>query len=427
MDDNTKSVSIIIRTKNEAKWIGSCLKTLKNQNFDKSKLEVIVIDNDSTDNTLEIVKKYKIKLLKHNPKNYYPGYALNYGVKHAKKEIIVFLSAHCIPTSENWLKNLINSFEENTAAVYGRQLPYSFSSYNDKRDLFNQFGLERRVQKKDNFFHNANSAILKKLIIKYPFNNKIKHIEDRIWAKNILKKKYNIVYEPKASVWHYHGLNHTNDEIRSAGVGRILEDLLVEKSKSSANIHNTHNLLTIISHNPIQNSNLFYSNLNKFKKFLNNRNFLGQILVLSSDQKILNKIEKNLFFRSFLIKNKNLRLIKKVKKGLINFEKENQIIIDAVMIVDVNNTLKNISEYKKLFEKFFSENFNTVIPIKKDYDMYWKKYPNGYLKRLDDADKLKKDKKPLYKSLSKVASVISPNLVNKEKRLGSQIGCIIIK
>ena len=59
--------------------------------------------------------------------------------------------------------------------------------------------------------------------------------------------------------------------------------------------------------------------------------------------------------------------------------------------------------------------------------MYWKKYPNGYLKRLDDADKLKKDKKPLYKSLSKVASVISPNLVNKEKRLGSQIGCIIIK
>ena len=56
MDDNTKSVYIIIRTKNEAKWIGSCLKTLKNQNFDKRKLEVIVIDNDSTDNTLEIVK-----------------------------------------------------------------------------------------------------------------------------------------------------------------------------------------------------------------------------------------------------------------------------------------------------------------------------------------------------------------------------------
>ena len=54
--------------------------------------------------------------------------------------------------------------------------------------------------------------------------------------------KYNIVYEPKASVWHYHGLNHSNDEVRSMGVGRILQDLIIKESNSKANIHNTHNL-----------------------------------------------------------------------------------------------------------------------------------------------------------------------------------------
>ena len=52
---------------------------------------------------------------------------------------------------------------------------------------------------------------------------------------------------------------------------------------------------------------------------------------------------------------------------------------------------------------------------------------NEDLLRLDDANKMKKDKKPLYKGLNKVASVVSPSLIFKEKNLGDQIGCIIIK
>ena len=185
---NKIQASIIIRTKNEAKWINSCLKAIKKQDFDQKKIQIIVLDNNSIDGTIDIVKKFNVKLVKYNPPIYLPGHSLNQAVKKAKNEIVVFLSAHCIPTSNKWLQNLINSFEDKTAAVYGKQLPYSFSSFKDKRDLFNQFGLERRVQKKDNFFHNANSAILRKLLIKYPFDNKIKHIEDRIWAKNILNR-----------------------------------------------------------------------------------------------------------------------------------------------------------------------------------------------------------------------------------------------
>lgn len=427
MKNVNKSVSIIIRTKNEAKWINSCLKTIKKQEFDQKKIQIIVLDNNSVDGTTDIVKKFNAKLIKYNPPIYLPGHALNYAIKKAKNEIVVFLSAHCIPTSNKWLKNLINSFEDETAAVYGKQLPYSFSSFKDKRDLFNQFGLERRVQKKDNFFHNANSAILRKLLVKFPFDNKVKHIEDRIWAKNILKQNYNIVYEPKASVWHYHGLNHSNDEVRSSGVGKILQDLIIKESNSKASIYSTHNLLKIISHNPIINSNVFLKNLKEFNKLIGKKNYLGETLVLSSDKNLLSKIENNFNFQTLFIKNNKLRLIKKIKEGLINFEKKNKIIIDAVMIVDVIRTLKNANEYKKLFEKFFSENYNVVIPIKKDYNMYWKKNLDQSLMRLDDADKMKKDKEPLYKGLNKVASVMSPSLIIKEINLGDQVGCIIIK
>ena len=54
-------VSIIVRTKNEERWIGHCLKSIYEQNYPS--FEVIIVDNKSTDNTLEIAKRFPIKKL----------------------------------------------------------------------------------------------------------------------------------------------------------------------------------------------------------------------------------------------------------------------------------------------------------------------------------------------------------------------------
>ena len=61
-------VSIIVRTKNESHWIGKCLHAIKNQNY--KNVEVIVVDNLSQDNTLQIVKKNfpKVKIIKYKDK-----------------------------------------------------------------------------------------------------------------------------------------------------------------------------------------------------------------------------------------------------------------------------------------------------------------------------------------------------------------------
>ena len=80
----------------------------------------------------------------------------------ASGNIIVLLSAHCVPTNKSWLKNLIKPFDNsNIVAVYGRQSPTSTSNNTDIRDLFITFGLDQKLQSKDPFFHNANSAIRK--------------------------------------------------------------------------------------------------------------------------------------------------------------------------------------------------------------------------------------------------------------------------
>ena len=87
------------------------------------------------------------------------------------------------------MKKIIFALKDpKVAGVYGRQKPLSYSSDFDKRDLINLFGPEKKIQKKDTFFHNANSAFRKKLWSKIPFDEMTKHIEDRIWGNEVINK-----------------------------------------------------------------------------------------------------------------------------------------------------------------------------------------------------------------------------------------------
>ena len=52
-----KLVSIIIRTKNEERWISSCLQSVYSQTYQN--IEVILVDNYSTDKTVEKAKKFQ--------------------------------------------------------------------------------------------------------------------------------------------------------------------------------------------------------------------------------------------------------------------------------------------------------------------------------------------------------------------------------
>lgn len=215
-------VSIIIRTKNEEKWIEACFKSVLSQNYPN--FEIILVDNKSTDNTLELIKNYPHKLV--SIENFRPGYAINEGIRASRGEIIIILSGHCIPTNKSWLSNLIAGLSDpNIAGVYGRQEPLSTSSPADKRDLLITFGLDSKVQIKDSFFHNANSAVRRDTWNSYPFDENVKHIEDRLWGQKVIDAGFKILYEPEASVYHYHGIHHDGNQERAERIVKILEEL----------------------------------------------------------------------------------------------------------------------------------------------------------------------------------------------------------
>ncbi len=221
---------MIIRTRNEEAWVAHCLDMVFAQDYPD--FEVIVVDNRSTDHTMEVVRRYPVKETV-TIDTYRPGLALNMGIRRGTGALIACLSSHCIPQRADWLRKLVSGLDDpSIAGVYGRQLPLAFSGAVDKRDLLTVFGLDRRVQTRDYFFHNANSMVRRELWEKFPFDEALTNIEDRHWGKVVTERGWRLLYEPEAAVYHHHGLNQANDAERAGGVSNMLD--LLEKDLANA-------------------------------------------------------------------------------------------------------------------------------------------------------------------------------------------------
>ncbi len=109
-------VSIIIPTFNEEQHIGRCLDSLMNLNYPREKLEIVVVDNGSRDTTVEILKKYKTKVLINQKGTI--SQSRNLGATHAQGEILAFIDGDCI-ASPDWLENAVTLFKNREIGAVG--------------------------------------------------------------------------------------------------------------------------------------------------------------------------------------------------------------------------------------------------------------------------------------------------------------------
>jgi glycosyltransferase involved in cell wall biosynthesis len=86
--DKAFLVSVIIPTKNSAKTLEVCLESIKNQTY--KNIEIIIIDNNSTDNTKEIAGKYTDKVFNYGPER---SAQRNFGGKNSNGENIIFIDS----------------------------------------------------------------------------------------------------------------------------------------------------------------------------------------------------------------------------------------------------------------------------------------------------------------------------------------------
>ena len=365
-------VSIIVRTKNEDFWIGKCLNEIFNQQY--KNFEVILVDNNSKDKTLSIVKKNfsKVKIVNYKSKIFLPGKALNLGIKKSKGHLIAMISGHCIPKNNNWLNNLVKNFKNsNVIACYGRQEPSDISEPNDVRDLTYLFGLDKKIQTKDPFFHNANSMIRKSTWKKNQFDEKIKHIEDRLWASTVLKKGKKIIYEPEASVIHFHGVGHHGNLKRVSTISKILKKT---DSKNKKKL-----IVCIIPLNkPIKLNGKYLAEktINDLKKVKE----ISKIFISTTDKKLGDKIKEKKII--ILQRDKDLQkeflgieyvLSKTYSRHIKKFDPSHVLVAEEIYLNRPKNFFQNIINN-------FDDNYESIVPIfKNNSNNIWKKDDTGIM------------------------------------------------
>jgi len=110
--DWTPLISIILPAYNEGEYIRNSLKTLLEVDYPHNKLEIIVVNDGSTDNTAEIAKQFESKIVKvYTKKNGGKGAALNYGIKKTKGELIAAMDADSYLTKDA-IRELLPFFED---------------------------------------------------------------------------------------------------------------------------------------------------------------------------------------------------------------------------------------------------------------------------------------------------------------------------
>jgi glycosyltransferase involved in cell wall biosynthesis len=186
---NVPKISIITPTYNSESKIGACLQSVKNQTY--SNIEHIIIDNLSTDKTIDVILKYKelypfsIRLISEKDRGIYD--AMNKGIKSAKGQWLYFLGSDDKFYNENVLSTIFNGKQTNhQKIIYGNVIINGDAGWAKNGQIYDgEFTLSKLIDR--NICHQA--IFFNKIVFKRcgGFNLKFNICADwdmnfRLWA-----------------------------------------------------------------------------------------------------------------------------------------------------------------------------------------------------------------------------------------------------
>ena len=198
------NISVIIRNKNEERYIGYAIQSVIDT-FDKP--EIIVIDNNSTDDSMGIVNSFNFEDIKtYNVDSYTPGKSINFGVSKSTNDNILVLSAHSEIVQIDYNK-VLQQLEE-CCAVGGRQIPIYRGKSITPRYVLSHFGEQEGINpfselEKRYFLHNAFAFYKKETLVSNPFDETLSTKEDRYWVNDRVKGGMDSYYDSDA-ISHHH-------------------------------------------------------------------------------------------------------------------------------------------------------------------------------------------------------------------------------
>lgn len=199
-------VSVVLRTYNEQKHLNELLDGIRQQQSDGLDIETVIVDSGSTDDTLKIASKYPVRVVPIKKEEFSFGRSLNLGCTAATGDALVFVSGHCIPTSPDWIAQLVAPLgKDNIAYTYGGQVGNDSSHFSERQIFAKYFPPGQDKIPQDGFYcNNANAALLKRVWNDHRFDEELTGLEDMHLAKRLVAQGYKVAYVADAAVYHLH-------------------------------------------------------------------------------------------------------------------------------------------------------------------------------------------------------------------------------
>lgn len=253
-------ISILIRNKNEGAKLKTALQSVKNQ-LQYNKIEIVIIDDNSSDNSVEVANEFNCKVVPLEGKFTY-GYAINFGVKYCSNEIILLLSSHNILISNDFVVKLVQYFNDSKVAAV-RCTPVT--NINQIKQSLN----EALLIVNENYNHNKDwqnliiancSAIRKGVATKIPFDESIRSNEEKLWSLDVLKSGYSIISNTQC----YYIYDKKNNSV--AVTRDIISKYQVDGIKPLTVLKYLIDLIKLLPWSIKITSKIIYSNLNEKTK-----------------------------------------------------------------------------------------------------------------------------------------------------------------
>jgi glycosyltransferase involved in cell wall biosynthesis len=205
-------VSVVVPVKNGAEHVKELLDSLMKLDYDRDKLEVIIVDGNSTDGTRNIAAQYPVKLVLEER----PGLnaARNTGIKHSRGQIVALTDVDCI-VPEDWLRNIVEDFHDSQVGCVGGSVSGYYNSflslYADESFLpvlrsFKERQVLSRVKPPQQYPVGCNMAVSQDALRKAGvFDERVKYgfDEDEL-VERICESGYKMVLDPEVLVKHKH-------------------------------------------------------------------------------------------------------------------------------------------------------------------------------------------------------------------------------
>ncbi len=213
------NITIFIRTRNEEQHLAACLTAVFAQACTHP-FEVMVLDSSSTDRTVDIARSFPVEVLRIPASAFTYARALNFGVRRARGEIFVALSAHAIPQGPDWLESLVTplAHDASLAATFSRQVPWPDVSLVEAKRLAQDFpSVPERIRSAEFAdrvraggepyaiarFSNVSSAVRTAVLRETPYRE-LPFSEDRAFAVELLLGGFDVEYASSSVVVHSH-------------------------------------------------------------------------------------------------------------------------------------------------------------------------------------------------------------------------------